>query len=197
MDLEQTVRKYALQNAIKFKGRANPGAIIGKVFAEDPEMKKQAKDVSMKIQEVLKVVNSMSVEDQTKELVQLAPELLEKKEKEERNIFAFLNYGDNDKVNTAFPPGPEKYPHIGHAKAILLNYMLARQYNGKFVLRFEDTNPKLVRKEFYDIMQENFKWLGVKWDELIYASDFMDMFYEKALVLINAGLAYVDKSSQE
>jgi glutamyl-tRNA synthetase len=195
--MDELIRKYALQNALKFKGKANPGAIIGKVFAEDPSMKKKAKELSQKINSIVKEVNSLSLENQKKELEKLAPELLEKKEKEERNIFAFLGYKDSDKINTAFPPGPEKYPHIGHAKACLLNYLLAKQYKGKFILRFEDTNPKLVKKEFYEIMQENFKWLGVKWDKLIYASDFMDMFYEKAELLIKNKLAYVDKSSQE
>ena len=197
MDLDKIIRKYALQNAIKFDGKANPGAIIGKVFAEDDSLKKKGKEVSMKIQEILKEVNSMSVEDQKAELEKSAPELLQKKEKEERNIFAFLGFEDDEKVISAFPPGPEKYPHIGHAKACLLNYMLAKQYNGKFILRFEDTNPKTAKKEFYEVMKDNFKWLGVEWDELLYASDFLEMFYEKAEFLININLAYVDKSSQE
>lgn len=197
MDLDAIIRKYILQNAIKFNGKANPGAIIGKVFAEDPELKKKGKEVSQKINEILKDVNSMGVDKQRAELEESAPELLEKKEKEERNIFAFLGFKDDEKVNSAFPPGPEKYPHIGHAKACLLNYMLAKQYNGKFILRFEDTNPKTAKNEFYEVMAENFKWLGVKWDELLYASNFMDMFYDKAEFMIKEGLAYVDKSCQE
>ncbi len=197
MDMDQTIRKYALQNAIKFKGKANPGAIIGKIFAENPENKKQAKEISQKIQEVLKEIHQLSVEEQTEQLQNLAPELLEKKEKEERNIFAFLGFDDNQNVTTAFPPGPEKYPHIGHAKACLLNFLLAKQYNGKFILRFEDTNPATVKKEYYDIMLDNFSWLGAKWDEVLYASDFMDIYYQKAEQLIEKGLAYVDKSSPE
>jgi glutamyl-tRNA synthetase len=197
MDFEKEIKKFALQNAIKFNGKANPGAIIGRIFAIDPEAKKNAKEVSKKINEILKDIHSMSVEEQRKELEETAPELLEKKEKKERNIFECLGFKEGDKVYTAFPPGPEKYPHIGHAKACLLNYMLARKYNGKFLLRFEDTNPKTAKAEFYDVMIENFKWLGVEWDELIYASDFMDMFYEKAEFLIKEGLAYVDKSPQE
>jgi len=191
--METLIRKYALQNAIKFKGRANPGAIIGKVIGENPEVDK--KELAMKVNNIVKEVNSMSVEKQTEELQNSAPELLEKKEAKERDIFAFLKL--DGKVNTAFPPGPEKYPHVGHAKAILLNYMLAKQTKGKFILRFEDTNPKTAKKEYYDIMEENFKWLNVHWDELLYASDFMDMFYEKAEELIKNNLAYVDKSSQE
>ncbi|MBR9699320.1 glutamate--tRNA ligase [Candidatus Woesearchaeota archaeon] len=193
--MDSLIRKYALQNAIKFKGKANPGAIIGKVFGEQPELKEQAKELSKKIQEILKETHKLSVDEMKKELERLAPELLEKKEKKERNIFEFLKVKEG--VTTAFPPGPEKYPHIGHAKACLLNYLLAKQYKGKFILRFEDTNPKIAKKEYYEAMEHDFKWLGVKWDKLLYASDFMDLFYEKAEVLIKKGLAYLDLSSQE
>ena len=191
------IKKYVLQNAIKFNGKANPGSIIGKLFAEDPELKKQAGELSKKIQDIVKEVNTLGLEEQTKQLQVLAPELLEKKEKEERNIFKFLGYKDSDVINTAFPPGPEKYPHIGHAKACLINYLLAKQYNGKFILRFEDTNPKLVKKEFYDIMIDDFEWLGVKPEEIIYASDYMEKFYEYAEIAIKNNQAYMCDCDQE
>ncbi len=195
--MKETILKYALQNAIKFNGKATPGAIIGKVLAQDPSLKPKAKEISKQIHEILTEVNSMNVEEQRKKLEKLAPELLEKKEKEERDIFAFLGYKEDQKVNTAFPPGPEKFPHIGHAKACLLNFMLAKKQNGKFVLRFEDTNPKTVREEYYEAMIEDFEWLGIKWDELVYASDHMELYYEKAKFLLEKNLAYIDKSSQE
>jgi glutamyl-tRNA synthetase len=197
MQLDSSIRKYSLQNALKFNGKANPGAVIGKIISENPDLKANMKEVSSKVNEILKQVNTLSLDAIKKELEETAPELLEKKEKKERNIFEFLGYREGDKVWTAFPPGPEKYPHIGHAKACLLNFILAKQYNGKFILRFEDTNPTLVKKEFYDIMLENFKWLGIEWDELLYASDYMDLFYEKAQLMIKKGLAYIDKSSEE
>jgi glutamyl-tRNA synthetase len=189
--MEEIILKYALQNAIKFGGKANPGKIIGKIMGEKPELRSQIKELQPKIMKIVQEVNAMSVDEQNAKLVEIAPELLEKKEVKERDIFAFLRINDGDKVITAFPPGPEKYPHIGHAKAILLNYMLAKKYNGQFVLRFEDTNPTLVKKEFYEIMQENFKWLGIKWDKLIYASDYMDLFYKHAEKLIEDGGAYM------
>ena len=93
--------------------------------------------------------------------------------------------------------GPEKYPHIGHAKALLANYELAKQHNGKFVLRFEDTNPRLVKKEFYKIMLENFEWLGVKWDKLDYASDHMEKFYKLCEELIKKDKAYACTCNKE
>ena len=174
--MEDLIYKYALQNAVKFKGKANVGAVIGKVISEMPSSK--GKELAVKAQEIVKKVNFMSLKQQTEELNNVAPDLLEKKEQKERGIFDFLNIKQGIKITTAFPPGPEKYPHIGHAKALLSNYELAKKYKGKFVLRFEDTNPRLVKQKFYEIMQENFKWLGAKWDKLDYASDHMETFYK-------------------
>ena len=85
---------------------------------------------------------------------------------------------------TAFPPEPSKYPHIGHAKAIIVNYELAKRHNGTYYLRFEDTNPKIVEKEFYKVHLEGYSWLGIKADKVEYASDFMDVFYNYAEKLI-------------
>lgn len=189
--MEKLIHKYALQNAVKFGGKANPGKIIGKIMGEKPELRSQIKELQPKIMKIVNEVNAMSEDEQHSKLQEIAPELLEKKEVKERDIFAFLKINDGDKVITAFPPGPEKYPHIGHAKAIFLNYLLAQKYEGKFILRFEDTNPTLVKNEFYEIMQDNFKWLGIKWDNLIYASDYMDIFYKHAEKLIEEGDAYM------
>lgn len=194
MDINQLkiiIRKHALANALKFNGKASQGAVISKIIAEVPETKQFMKTVSFEVNELLPEINDMSIEKIREEIEKNFPELLEKKEKEERNIFAFLNIKQGDRVKTGYPPGPEKYPHIGHAKAALLNYLLAKQYNGTFVLRFEDTNPNLVKPEFYDIIQENLRWLGVEWDELIYASDYMELFYEFAEKTIKDGNAYM------
>ena len=191
--MENTIRKHVIENAIKFKGKANPGAIIGKILAEYPEYKSKPKELMEIIKPIVDEVNDLSIEEQQSQLEKLGGST--EKEKKKRGMFDFLN--TQGKINTAFPPGPEKYPHVGHAKSCLLNYMLAKEKDGKFVLRFEDTNPNLVKPEFYEIMQENFRWLGIEWDELVYASDYMELFYEKALELIEKGKAYVDKSSGE
>lgn len=186
--MKDLIYKYALQNAVKFKGKANAGAVIGKVISEMPSAR--GKELAMKTQEIVKKINSMSIKQQLEELNKIAPELLEKKEKEERDIFSFLNIKKGSRIITAFPPGPEKYPHIGHAKALLVNYELAKKFNGRFILRFEDTNPRLVKKEFYKIMLDNFEWLGVKWDKLDYASDYMEEFYRLCEKLIKKEQAY-------
>ena len=193
MDLDELrllIRKHALANAIKYDGKASQGNIIGKLIGEKPELKQHMKAVAFEAGEIIPEINGMSVEQQQKELEERFPEMLEKK-KEERNIFSVLNIRDDEKIITAYPPGPEKYPHIGHAKACLLNYLCAQKYGGKFILRFEDTNPNLVKAEFYDIIQDNMAWLGAKWDELVYASDNMELFYRYAEKCINEGNAYM------
>jgi len=191
MGLDEDIEKYCLDNAVKYNGKANPGAVIGHIVSAYPKVKSDMKALAMKVNAKIKEINKLGVDKQRKLLEEKYPEMLEKKEKEEKDIFAFLGIKEGDNIITAFPPGPEKYPHIGHAKSLLLNYLLAQKYKGKFILRFEDTNPELVKKEFYDIMQENFKWLGVEWDELQYASDNMRLFYDFAEKVITSGDAYM------
>ncbi|MBI2661107.1 glutamate--tRNA ligase [Candidatus Woesearchaeota archaeon] len=195
--VKDAILKYSLQNAVKFGGKANAGAVIGKMFAEEPKLKEHTKELAKEIQGIVSHVNQLGTEKQRKKLEEVAPELLEKKhEKHEADIFSHLDLGSRDIV-TAFPPEPSKYPHIGHAKALLLNYELARRHNGRFVLRFEDTNPELAEEDFYGMHIEDYAWLGVKPDKIDYASDHMEKFYECAEKLIHDGNAYVCSCRQE
>lgn len=195
--LKSLIRKYALQNALKYKGKASPGAVIGKVLAENPELKEKIKEISKEVAKIIKEINKLPLENQEKRLAEAAPELLEKKEEpKEKNIFEFIGIKEGQNVVTAFPPEPSKYPHIGHAKAIIVNYSLAKRYNGKFYLRFEDTNPELVDDTFYKIHINNYEWLGIKPDKIEYASDFMGEFYRYAEKIIRENNAYVCSCSQ-
>ncbi len=102
------------------------------------------------------------------------------------------------RVHTRFPPEPNGYLHIGHAKAICLNFEIARKYGGKTNLRFDDTNPATEETEYVDAIKADIKWLGYDWeDREYYASDYFDQLYEYALDLIRKGLAYVDDSTAE
>ncbi len=105
----------------------------------------------------------------------------------------------NDKcVHTRFPPEPNGYLHIGHARAVLLNYKLAKIFKGKFNLRFDDTNPIKEEQEFVDSIMDDLRWLGANWeDRLFFSSDYFEAKYEFALRLIKAGRAYVCDLSQE
>ena len=109
-----------------------------------------------------------------------------------------LEEGRFDHVQTRFPPEPNGYLHIGHAKSILLNSGLAKKYNGKFNLRFDDTNPTKERVEFVESIKEDVKWLGADWeDRLFFASNYFEKMYECAVFLIKKGKAYVDDLSAE
>ena len=105
-----------------------------------------------------------------------------------------LESGKHDRIVTRFPPEPNGYLHIGHAKSILLNYGLAEKFGGKFNLRFDDTNPTREEQEYVDSIQRDVRWLGFDWeDRLYYASDYFEQLYDWAELLITKGLAYVDE----
>ena len=110
----------------------------------------------------------------------------------EREIDKDIKEGKTTKVVTRFPPEPNGYLHIGHAKSILLNYGLAREYKGEFNLRFDDTNPTKEDVEFVDSIKDDIKWLGANWNgDIHYASNYFEKMYECAVYLIKKGKAYV------
>ena len=108
-----------------------------------------------------------------------------------------LSTGKHKTIHTRFPPEPNGYLHIGHAKSICLNFGLADKYGGKTNLRFDDTNPVTEETEYVESIKEDVKWLGFDWEEEHYASDYFDQIYAFAIDLIKKGLAYVDEMSPE
>ncbi len=112
----------------------------------------------------------------------------------EEDIRNGINEG---RVHTRFPPEPNGYLHIGHAKSICLNFGLADKYNGKTNLRFDDTNPSTEETEYVDSIREDIHWLGFEWDKELYSSDYFDTLYDFAVSLVSRGLAYVDDSTAE
>ncbi|HWJ78373.1 MAG TPA: glutamine--tRNA ligase/YqeY domain fusion protein [Niallia sp.] len=108
-----------------------------------------------------------------------------------------LETGKHDKVITRFPPEPNGYLHIGHAKSIFINFGLADEFGGKTNLRFDDTNPLKEDVEYVNSIKEDVEWLGFEWDNLLFASDYFEEMYKRAVLLINKGLAYVDDLSAD
>ncbi len=136
----------------------------------------------------------------------MSAESLEKAENTEKVSRNFIEQiidrdlaeGVYDTVHTRFPPEPNGYLHIGHAKSILLNAGLARQYGGKFNLRFDDTNPTKEKQEFVESIKEDVRWLGAQWeDRLFFASNYFDQMYEAAVKLIRKGKAYISDLNAE
>ena len=101
------------------------------------------------------------------------------------------------RVHTRFPPEPNGYLHIGHAKSICLNFEISKKYNGKCNLRFDDTNPEKENEEYIESIKEDVSWLGYKWDEIHFASDYFNDLYNFAIKLIQNDKAYIDSSSYE
>src|SRR5215510_9475585 len=108
-----------------------------------------------------------------------------------------LENGKYKTIATRFPPEPNGYLHLGHAKSICLNFGLARKYGGTCNLRFDDTNPLTEEVEYVESIKEDVKWLGFQWDNLFFASDYFEQLYTWAEELIRRGLAYVDSRTLE
>ena len=115
----------------------------------------------------------------------------------EEIIESDLASGKYDSILTRFPPEPNGYLHLGHAKSLCINFGLAQKYHGKTNLRYDDTNPTKEDTEYVDAIKEDIKWLGFQWEKECYASDYFDQLYEWAEQMILKGQAYVDDQTQE
>jgi len=195
-DQKKLIRNVALWNASQYNGKANPGSVLGKVIAQDPALKSDMRSLAMTIQVIIKEIEKLSPEQQHAEVEKNAPELLEKK-KEEKKELPELPNAVMGKVVTRMPPEPSKYPHLGHAFAFSSSYLFAKKYNGKCILRFEDTNPAMSTQEYVDATKEDIKWLGLSWDEEFYISDHMKEILAVGDKLIADGHMYVCKCPQE
>jgi glutamyl-tRNA synthetase len=193
-ELRELVRKAALLNAIQHDGKAQPGPIVGKIVGENQELRTKVKELSGLISEVVEEVNSLSIQEQ-KQIVELKwPEALKKeKVEEEKRLPALPNADKYAQVVTRFSPNPDCVLHLGSARAIILSHEYARIYKGKFILRFEDTDPRVKKPvlEFYDRIREDLNWLGCKIDEEYIQSDRILIYYEYTERLLRAGNAYV------
>lgn len=186
--MKKLILKHALLNAAQHGGKANVQAVLGKVIAERPELKGKIKEIIPEIKKAVREVNALSIDEQKERLKRLR---IKPRKKVKKEILPKLPRAVKGKVVTAFPPEPSKYPHIGHAKGALLNYLYAKKYKGKFYLRFEDTNPELAKKECYDAFLDGLKWLDIKWYKLDYVSDHIEEYYEATEKLIEEDKAYV------
>lgn len=189
--IRETAKKYALQNAVQFNGRSETKAVIGKVIAELRKDKYSPYDIIPIVNKVISEVNKLSLDKQISELKIIAPDLLVKEKKERDFSLPPLPNAEKGKVVTRFPPEPNGYLHIGHAKASIVDYEYARMYSGKFILRFDDTNPDNANINYYDAQKEDLKWLGINWDEEYNTSSNLDKHYKLAEKLIKQSDAYV------
>ena len=180
--------KYALKNAYDY-GKAEMKFVIPKVFGE---LKRKGesfdkKEVINAVKEAVEKVNKMSKEEIEEKLKEYEFE----KRKEREKLIEF------EGAKTRFAPEPSGYMHIGHAKAAFLSYTVAKENEGEFILRFDDTNAKNEKQEYVDAIKEDLEWLGIEWDKESYTSDNIELFYEKAKEMLNKGYFYVATESNE
>jgi glutamyl-tRNA synthetase len=195
-DLRELILKAVLLNALQHGGKAQAGALIGRIISERQDLKTQAKELSGLIGKVVSEVNSLSVDEQKRRVEEKWPEALKKEKKAEegeKRLPALPNVDKYEQVVTRFSPNPDCVLHLGSARAIILSHEYARLYKGKFILRFEDTDPKVKRPvlEFYDRIRDDLAWLGCKADEEYIQSDRLPIYYKYAEQLLRDGNAYV------
>jgi len=192
-ELREFIRKTALLNAVGHEGKAQAGALVGKILGEKAALRSQVKELSAVINQVVNEVNSLSLSDQKTIVETNWPETQKKKEVEEKRLPPLPNAEKYNQIVTRFSPNPDCVLHLGSARAIILSHEYARLYNGKFILRFEDTDPKVKKPalKFYESIKADLKWLGCKIDEQYIQSDRLPIYYEYTEKLIGDGNAYV------
>ena len=193
-EIRELIEKYALQNAVKYSAAPKAGAVMGKLMGEHPELRARAKEVSPLVAEVLVALEKTSPEEWQKRLEVIAPELLaELSEKKEPDKGLPALEGAEGGVVMRFAPNPNGPPTLGSARGIIVNSEYVRKYGGKFIIRFDDTDPvkKRPMPEAYGWYLEDCNWLGAKPDLVITASERVDQYYPIAEELIRRGGAYV------
>ena len=198
-ELREFIRKAALLNAVGHDGKAQAGALVGKILGEKTELRSRVKELSGVINAVVNEVNSLSPTEQKAIVEANWPETQKKHEAEEKKLPSLPNADKYKQIVTRFSPNPDCVLHLGSARAILLSHEYARIYNGKFILRFEDTDPKIKRPslKFYDSIRQDLKWLGCKVDEEYIQSDRLPIYYEYTEKLIGCGHAYICECPSE
>ncbi len=198
-EIRKLIEKYALQNAVKYRAAPNSGAVMGKLMGEHPELRARAKEVGPEIKTVLAHVAKMSPEEWQKRLEAIAPELVaELSEHKEPDKGLPDLEGAEGGVVMRFAPNPNGPPTLGSARGIIINSEYVKKYGGKFLIRFDDTDPvkKRPMPEAYGWYLEDCAWLSAKPDQVIIASERLPLYYEIAEELIRMGGAYVCQCEQ-
>lgn len=197
-DIKDKILKAALQNALDH-GKTQDKIVLGKILGTEPSLRTQVKEIMPIIMDVVNSVNQMSADQIRRQIQDKFPELLAEKPKkqEERDGLPPLEGAEQGKVITRFPPEPNGYPHVGHAKAAIIDEEYAKMYGGKLILRFDDTNPEAERLEYYAAIKVGLDWLEVKYDQVKNTSDDIEILYKKCQEMLDGNHAYVCTCKQE
>jgi glutamyl-tRNA synthetase len=191
---EYEILRFVLDNAVRYEGKADTGSVMGIILGAHPELKAKAKNLMPEIKNIVDEVNKLSLEEQKAKLSELGDVV--RPEKVEGDKIPKL---DVDKVVVRFAPNPNGALSFGHCRPGLWNWFIKEKYGGKYILRFDDTDPKIKppMKEAYDWFKEDLKWLGVKPNKVVIQSKRLKTYYKYAQELINMRKAYVCTCDQE
>lgn len=210
--LKQHILQLALSNAVEHKGQTEDKKILGKILGARQDLRTSVDAISKIISDIVTQVNAMSEKEQQVQLEKVMSSLSEhlqasqlqttlsndnitiQQDKDTPGAWLPpLEHAEYGNVITRFPPEPNGYPHIGHAKAVIINMDYAAKYGGRCILRIDDTNPDAERKEYLAGINVGLEWLGLKFKQkdIVYTSDNMETFYQKGEELIRASRAYV------
>ncbi len=191
-DLKKSVRKFALDNARKYNGVPNMGSVIGRILGEHPELKQELKKLTPDIKKICDEVRLLSVEEQTAELQKLAPELLVEKKVVEEKKLKPLEGMEKGKVVMRLAPSPSAPMHIGHAVVFSLSHLYSKEWDGRLILRIEDTDASTIYAPAYKLDEDDLNWLTEnRIHQVVYQSDRLEMYYDYAEQMISKGKAYV------
>ena len=191
--MKQIIQKYVLKNSLDYGGKANPKAVLGVVLKENPALKTNVPAVLKEIEAIVKETEKLSPEQIKKQLEKLAPELLhEKKEEVIEGPLKPLPNAQMGKVVVRIAPSPSGPLHIGHAYGVSLNYEYAKMYQGKLILRIEDTNAENIYEPAYKLIEQDAQWLtdnGV--NQIVIQSSRLGIYYDYAEKIVQMGKGYV------
>jgi len=197
-DLKSKILQYTLHNAVSYGGKANIGTVLGKVLGENPDLRGKVTDVRKTVEEVIKEVNKLKLEDQKKQLEKTG--FVEEKKIEEKGL-PELPAAVKGKVVMRMAPNPNGPLHIGHARMVVVNDEYVKKYNGALILRFDDTDPKNPTKqpmlEAYKMIEDDLKWIGVDYQRVERASGRLQIYYQYFEKILSHGHAYVCTCKQE
>lgn len=200
-EVMDVIVKLTLKNAIEHDGKALVKAVLSKLLGSFPELRPQVKELEGIVSEVVSRINSMSLDEQVRLAKDRYPEIFEEREAvpKVKTLPPLPNVEKYKEVRTRFAPNPDFLIHLGNARPAILSYEYAKMYNGKMILRFEDTDPRTKQPmpEAYSAIKEDLKWLGIRWDEEYIQSLRMELYYSVVRELIRVGGAYVDLCSKD
>ncbi len=203
-EIKQILWLSGLKNAVKFDGKPNKKAIMGKIMAKRPNLRSQAKIIIPILDQVIDKILKLNLEEQKNKLLELDPHALDKKElkDEKKDLPELPNLSNFNKIVMRLAPYPSGALHIGNARMVVLNHEYVKRHNGELILFFDDTigspkslrdNPKAkyVLPNAYDLIKEGLEWLGISYSKVYYKSDRLEIFYKYCEQLIKDNFAYV------